>query len=487
MEAMTAPVYVTQRRKSDVAKLAGDPVIRSYRDSVPWFGENRDHATLLSMGKVPGVDYFLHPLADLAAGIPGDTSVILLPSNGVGNPTATSRQNGPLAQANLAAFLDDGGTVIVDMGDNDGGGGYRAPGASGTPNLVFPSPCDKASLAAAALGPDGILGTADDHPIVKGPDGIPGTADDLDNDRIDLAQSCFIAHGNLADGITLPPDATILATATFGGVEKPILAEYCHNGGRVIVDTLTKEFGGQNGPAGPGNGATFFMTNLFHYALSPAASCGPIAVCENITVDADESCQACGSIDGGSFDPQGGPVSLAQSPACPYGLGDSNVTLTVSNEDGASATCTATVTVRDVTPPSAEVGDMVLLPFPRDYQMYQYNLSDCAAITADNCDAALDIDQLGQIVSISADEPDVYYGGDPAGDIEIVDHSTFRLRDQRDSYGNGRVYRVNFTVADNAGNASGIYTCTFGVRTFYDGGCFDTPIDDGDLDNVVYP
>ncbi len=275
-----ASAYVTEPSKSAAAEgfqvlAAGDPVIRSYRDSVPWFGENRDNASLLHIGKVLGEDYFLHPIASAQGSIPDDTAVVLFPSNGKGLGSATAAQNNPNLQANLETFLARGGALIVSMGDNDSSGGYRAPGAIGTPSAVFPDDCANATLAAGALGPDGVLGTDDDHPIVKGPDGTAGTGDDLNHSNIDMISSCSVAHGHLASGITLPEDATILATANFGGVQQPIMAEYCHEGGRVILDTFTKEFTAHQGPLGTGsNRPTFLMINLFSYALSGDASCG---------------------------------------------------------------------------------------------------------------------------------------------------------------------------------------------------------------------
>jgi hypothetical protein len=105
--------------------------------------------------------------------------------------------------------------------------------------------------------------------MVIGPDGVAGSADDLDNDKIDLLSSCFVAHGNLENGITLPGNATPLMTAVFG-VPRTIMAEYCHEGGRVILDTDTKEWQGQQPE---GFDASFLMTNLFSYALSPASAC----------------------------------------------------------------------------------------------------------------------------------------------------------------------------------------------------------------------
>jgi hypothetical protein len=266
-----APTYVTGG-PGRIAALAGSPVIRVYQDSLPWFGENRDDDSLLALGKVQGIDYFIHPLSDLAAGIPAGTGVVLITSNGFGLASAAVNQNHPAALANLEAFVRAGGILVVDMGDNLSPGGFLAPGSVGTPDLIFPSPSD-ATLTSAAAGPDAVLGTADDHPIVLGPDGVPGTADDLTNNNVDMC--CHVAHGNLVDGITLPPNASLLMTAPFDGVAKPILAEYCLGAGRVILDTDTKEFSGQQ----PFNQPPFFMTSLLAYALSPEARCVlPVAV-----------------------------------------------------------------------------------------------------------------------------------------------------------------------------------------------------------------
>jgi hypothetical protein len=78
----------------------------------------------------------------------------------------------------------------------------------------------------------------------------------------------------------------------------------------------------------------------------------PVAKCKNVTASAGPGCVASASIDDGSFDPDAGDViTLSQSPASPYSLGDTSVMLTVTDNHGASSNCTATVTVVDDTPP----------------------------------------------------------------------------------------------------------------------------------------
>ena len=70
-----------------------------------------------------------------------------------------------------------------------------------------------------------------------------------------------------------------------------------------------------------------------------------------MTVSADDNCQADAGIDNGSYDPDGDPLTIQQEPEGPYELGETEVTLTVTDPFGESDSCTATVTVVDETPP----------------------------------------------------------------------------------------------------------------------------------------
>ncbi len=80
----------------------------------------------------------------------------------------------------------------------------------------------------------------------------------------------------------------------------------------------------------------------------------PVAVCQNVQVDADEDCLGtvtAAMVDDGSYDPDGDDIVLALDPPGPFALGETNVTLTVTDEFGESDSCDAVVTVVDVTPP----------------------------------------------------------------------------------------------------------------------------------------
>ena len=90
----------------------------------------------------------------------------------------------------------------------------------------------------------------------------------------------------------------------------------------------------------------------------------PIAFCADVTVMADDDCLGsvdAGEVDDGSFDPDGDPLTLSLLPASPFDLGDTEVTLTVTDDQGASDSCTAIVTVDDVMPPVMSCSDSLHL------------------------------------------------------------------------------------------------------------------------------
>ena len=79
----------------------------------------------------------------------------------------------------------------------------------------------------------------------------------------------------------------------------------------------------------------------------PADNHPPVAISQNVTVQADRNCQGpldANDVDYGSYDPDGDPITLSLDPPGPYPIGSHNVTLTVADDTGASATCSATVT-----------------------------------------------------------------------------------------------------------------------------------------------
>jgi len=80
----------------------------------------------------------------------------------------------------------------------------------------------------------------------------------------------------------------------------------------------------------------------------------PVAVCQDVTVNADSYCEAMVSadaVDNGSYDPDEDPILLELTPEGPYPLGITEVTLMVTNDSGETDECTATIIVVDETPP----------------------------------------------------------------------------------------------------------------------------------------
>lgn len=104
----------------------------------------------------------------------------------------------------------------------------------------------------------------------------------------------------------------------------------------------------------------------------------PLAMCADVLVSADASCQANANVDDGSSDPDGDPITLSQNPPGPYPLGVTDVTLSVTDALGATDTCTATVTVIDDTPPNVSCNAPSTIT-PADAPV------SFAATAADNC------------------------------------------------------------------------------------------------------
>jgi hypothetical protein len=141
------------------------------------------------------------------------------------------------------------------------------------------------------------------------------------------------------------------------------------------------------------------------------------------------------------------------------------VTYNATDACGNPATeVTRTVTVVDTTPPAVTIGAAPQL-WPPNHQYETLNLSDCAATLEDACEGPLDINAAGTILSIYSDEAEDAKGvgdGNTSDDIVILGPSSFKVRVERDGKGNGRVYGINFTVADDAGNET-TATCFVGV------------------------
>ena len=196
-----------------------------------------------------------------------------------------------------------------------------------------------------------------------------------------------------------------------------------------------------------GNGLVLFENDLIALGfptklqIGPPTNQPPIAKCQDLRVAAGSSCTAPASINNGSYDPDGDPITLIQSPAGPYPEGNTRVTLTVTDNKGVSSQCTGTVTVVDTTPPTitnASAKPSAL--WPPNHKMVDVIIN---YMPTDNCDQPVcKISRVTSNESISS------------SDYTIVNSYYVKLLAERDGNGTGRVYTITITCNDNSGNSS---------------------------------
>ncbi len=136
-----------------------------------------------------------------------------------------------------------------------------------------------------------------------------------------------------------------------------------------LIDALF-DFGGSPGPfmifvTGPGGTSRNLTQGQTPLGCVPGNEQGvqvtftcaggndaPVAYCKNVTKAAYNGWAAVSAaeVNNGSFDPDGDPISLSLSPAGPYPVGQTVVTLTVTDNKGASSSCQATITVNGAKP-----------------------------------------------------------------------------------------------------------------------------------------
>jgi hypothetical protein len=113
-------------------------------------------------------------------------------------------------------------------------------------------------------------------------------------------------------------------------------------------------FVGWNGEGCSGTGPCMFTLETAHASVTATfvANQPPMAVCRDVTIDATGSCVSlfieAADVDDGSSDPDstyGDSITLSLSYSGPFPIGQSTVTLTVTDLAGETSTCTATVTV----------------------------------------------------------------------------------------------------------------------------------------------
>jgi len=197
--------------------------------------------------------------------------------------------------------------------------------------------------------------------------------------------------------------------------------------------------------AGPSNSPyTMTVSNACLGSCTPPRH-PPVARAKNVTVPANNMCVADASIDNGSSDPDGDPLTLVQAPPSPYALGSTSVLLTVTDPKGAFSQATGVVTVVDQTPPDVSGPSLSTTSlWPPNHKMVDVTVNYGAT---DNCSAA------SCVLSVSSNEAVNGSGdGNTATDWQVVDPHHVQLRAERSGNGAGRIYTITLTCTDALGN-----------------------------------
>jgi hypothetical protein len=146
------------------------------------------------------------------------------------------------------------------------------------------------------------------------------------------------------------------------------------------------------------------------------------------------------------------------TPTAFFPVGDTEVTLRVTEDDGLNPTETAEdtviVTVSDNTPPVLQVSADPSSLWPPNHKLHDISVDVDAS---DECDAEEDIDVI--LYSIMSSEPDNGRGdGNTDNDIQGADEGTddrdFQVRAERSGRGSGRIYTATYRATDLSGNST---------------------------------
>ncbi len=139
------------------------------------------------------------------------------------------------------------------------------------------------------------------------------------------------------------------------------------------------------------SGVTAIAAGGYHSLALKLPNRAPVARCKNVTVSSGADCAATvtpAQVNDGSSDPDtGDAINLSLDTTGPFGLGFHTVTLTATDLQGESSSCTATVTVVDDTPP-------VLGPCPANQTVTASSTAGAVATFAtpgatDNCSVSV--------------------------------------------------------------------------------------------------
>jgi hypothetical protein len=261
----------------------------------------------------------------------------------------------------------------------------------------------------------------------------------------------------LFSGLDLPPGTyylTLAANAPADGLWNAVFACTSVIGTAPGV-ALVSSFRGETPNPYPPSSPMFFDATPNDWQMISVTGTlrtnrPPVARCKPVVVPAGPACNAAikpSDLDDGSFDPDADPVTLAITPAGPFGLGAHPVTLTVTDSHGSSNSCVSLLRVADKAAPMISHGSAL----PSTLWPPNHKLIDVLVDydVADACGPA------SSELKVACNEPALAKGAakDPP-DFEILDPHHLRLRAERSGNRAARVYTITISCRDIAGNVA---------------------------------